>query len=273
MLFALTAATSCSDDDDYTPDQIVISLESGLTDPDQSDVEFETITTTGYINETYNNVLTGKTFASTESVDKLNENYEDTGTDVNSQVFDDILLEYSDGSTTFSFGSYYSDGQQYYSPSEYIAGFTLSKNYKAERAQDSFSSPDYKYQFSVYASSGADGSDTFLTAYSDAYTSTYSLPTIELSEAKTLKSIYFANSTITASYDHTYSFYVTVTGYNNGSVVSYKDVELTDNSYNAIEGWFKVNFNFSNVDMVTFTTKSEDSWAPSYFCIDSITFE
>lgn len=252
MLFALTAATSCSDNDDYTPVMIPGSFGDDLLDCNGDAIVYETFQSTvmGTL-FTYSNILTAMEYASTIE---------------GAKIFDGILYNYDDDTTTVSVGSYYND---WYGSFDSFGGFILSKNYT------STASSSYEYQFHVLASSAADSSEAFLAAYYDSYSGGYATPTIELSEDRTLDYIYFANSPLVTAYTHTSQFAVTVTGYNDGAEVGSQDVVLIDASGNAaFSNWSKVEFDLSgSVDKITFSVSTLDYNAPCYFCIDGVTFE
>ncbi len=263
MLFALTAVTSCSDDEVVEPgsQKLTISFEDALTDPKGEAAEYESFSLSMYDGDyDFSKVLTGTQFAEKMTIPVYG------GGEVDAMVYNGELIDYKVGDVEVSFGSYYSDNGGTYTS---FGGFVLSQNYAA-------ASSSYADQFSVCEKSGANSSASFLSAYDDAYSSAtfnYARPTLTLSEPRVLESIYFANSPLVSAYASTTKLSVTVTGYAGDDEVGKSDVELVDGDGVALAAWTKVEFDWAKaVDKIVFAITTEDYMSPAYFCIDDVTF-
>lgn len=265
ILFSLSILlfAACSKDDDTpkapTIDPNIISFES---DENMVDVNGAKITL-GEIN------VVGGATAATHSNIFWAKDYATAGTSYTS--YDGLL--FSNADATVFFGSYFNNYSNT-SPWDTWNGFVLSKNYdNTSTAMDITTQ-----QFSAWATGGANGTKTFAAAYDGgAYGGTYGTPTIELTEPRTVKSLYIANSTAVYLYKTTMpkakSYSIMIEGSLGGEIGSRSTVvTLIDPSEDfKLADWKKVDLSaWGNVDKITFKATTSDSMTPSYFCIDEI---
>lgn len=279
MAVSVTACSDNNDDDldldlDTTPQSTTISFESGLVDPNGDVVALSDIDVEGgWSAGTYAGIFWGKPFNSVESVyNEYTSLYYDT------KLFDGLLFSNVDeDGTVVSFGSYYSDGANWGSIMDNWSGFVLSNNDTSEYPDGE----DYTQQFMVASPNSVYSNNVFLAAYV-GFGGDYSTPTIELSEAKVIESLYIANSPLMMSYTpydsaYTKEYSVLISGYNGGSeAIATKTV----NMFNAageclVEDWTLVDLSDWTVavSQIVFTVVADDAYAPTYFCIDEITYQ
>lgn len=133
---------------------------------------------------------------------------------------------------------------------------------------------------SVYAESGADGSAQFAVGYYNAWAADgQGIPVIEFAEAVEMESVAIANSTYVYLYftndvesAEKPEFKAVVTGYDNG--VKTGDAELTLVAGTTLEeGWKTVDLTpLGKVTRVEFSVVCEDVMAPTYLCVDNLTY-
>lgn len=212
-------------------------------------------------------------------------------------------------------GAYDSDGlgsaKVTYSPAETTnvtlystsdTGYPCTGGFGISRNTD-ITTVGYTNQTSVYASSGADGSDTFLIGYdclqgmggSDSpELEGYTTPTLEFSQPLDLISVDIANSTYAVlsmnggdSFGKVFSyadkdwFKLTISGMDEENKIIdscdyYLADFLTEDSPGIIEGWNTVELNFTEkISGLRFTMSSSDVGTygmntPAYFALDNL---
>lgn len=262
---AALASASCSEkEDDPTPEPKydVVSFESseGLVDPIGGTVELGEAVLAGSLSGgTFQHLYWTKSFGGYESF-------------LQNGVFNGQLIGTSDRSAWL--GSYYSTS----SYGDYWGGFVLSGTFGT-----SASAFEYANQFSVWADTGANGTSVCAVAYVDTYTGGYAVPTLELSQARTVGYCYLAPSVMTATYTplavakDEFWYKVIVTGYLGGEKTDAVECRLV-NAGTTKAGWTKVDLSgLGKIDKLVFTVDSNDSGqygvnAPTYFALDEIGF-
>ena len=109
------------------------------------------------------------------------------------KVFDEVLFSTADANVWF--GSYYSDNANWGARSDSWGGFVVAGNYT--RAATAV---DYKNQFTVWGTKGANGTENCLIGYYDSFSGGYAQPTIELASPLKARYLYMANSSVTYCY-------------------------------------------------------------------------
>lgn len=271
ILIAVSSMTACQNDDDdrYTTDPVepyVISFES-LKDFNGNEPVF-----------TEDGIIWGKSYAE-EALYDWGEDWDDDERYSPYKMYHGLL--FSDDAGCAKFGSYYDNGEQWGYGIEFDVwnGFAVSRNYNktADRS-------DLSNQFSVWATGGANGTDTFAVVYSPDLNwfdpvgagTPYQIPTIEFQKECEVQSFWVANSTYTYPYKSYASespvLTLTVTAYLAGKEVGSQNVELIG-ATEKISDWTKIECSFgSKVDKLVFIVNCEDDdLFPKYFCLDEIT--
>ncbi|MDE5637016.1 MAG: DUF4465 domain-containing protein [Alistipes sp.] len=262
---SLLAFVACSDNDDNggttkkEPVLEYITFEDGtLFGPDGEAVVPGHAVVAGSVSGSYENIFWAKPYA--EEVTEYDEWSEE---DVTYSKFDDLLFSTADRNAWF--GSYYSDGRNWGMVFDTWNGFAVSKN-----CNNTAGTMNYDDQFSVWAASGARGSESFLAAYCSTFGGTYSVPTIEFAQACKVDHLYVANSTVTYCYASDATEYkLVITGYRAGEETGRVEVALLSAEGNVAD-WTKVMLFEQEVDKLVFTTESDDAMCPTYFCVDEI---
>ena len=147
------------------------------------------------------------------------------------------------------------------------AGFAISNNYDK-------TTPSVPNQFSAYASN----SGKFAVGYYSPYNGAdYETPTIIFKKACKPKSLDMAVNTwlylyYTTEAESDINFTVTITGYRGDSETDSVDVALIKDE-NIVANWTEIDLSaLGKVDKIKFTSASDDVMAPTYFCIDNLTF-
>lgn len=271
LSFAALSLAACEskdgDDDRYTTDPVepyVISFES-LTDFNGNALSFT------------DGTVWGKPYAKDATYD-FGEGWSNDDRYVPYKMFHGLL--FSDTAGVADFGSYYDNGAQWgYGEFDVWNGFAVSKN-----CDNTAEISDLSNQFSVWASGGANGTETFAVVYSPDLNwidpmgngTPYMIPTIEFRTECEVLSFWVANSTYAYPYKSTFAdnatLKLTVTAYLGDEQVGTQEVELIGVS-EKIEEWTEVECSFGGkVDKLTFIVKCpEDDYFPTYFCLDEIT--
>lgn len=257
---ALAALASCSESE-QTNQKLefeVITFEN-LCDASGSAVTAGSATVEGFVTNNYDGVFWGKDYAEDESFSNAD------GTSGTYRLFNDLLFSTADQNVWF--GSYYSNGANWGGIYDSWAGFVVSQNIDTTPT-----AVDYTNQFSAWTAAAKSG-DTFLACYYDSYSGGYAEPTIELREPRTIDHLYVTNSTVAFPYSSTIEgayLKLIATGYLNGAEVATSDIMLAEGE-TKIEDWTKFTLFTTEVDKVKFTIESNDSYYPTYFCIDNLT--
>lgn len=172
---------------------------------------------------------------------------------------------------------------KYYAESSYgyTTGFSVSNNYDLGYASLTSSWCDYTYQFYALGNSTAAEEGEFAIGYYAAayeyngYSSPEYCPTIEFATEADITSIKIIPSALGYTYvPYTAaSMTLTISGYSDldGSAIATQNVELFDSSYKTTSGWQTIMLNnFDDVKYLVFSMKSDDAYAPTYFCIGDI---
>lgn len=189
--------------------------------------------------------------------------------DFNGTYFDDLLFSTADGAVKF--GSYFTDNKySQYGASDVWGGIVLSQNY--DKTPET--SPDYTKQFSAWTTTAANDSRTFAICYDNGYgVYNYHTPKIGFASATAVEWVYLANATVTAQYKSSksdFSYAVKITGFANG--VEGKSIEQVLITATSVSDWVKVDLtSLGKVDELRFKVVTNDTMAPSYFCMDDIT--
>ena len=232
------------------------------------------LTLEGYNPTTYEDVLAGKSLATTCS---------DPDNQLNgSLLFDDIL--YSESGANF--GSFFSDFSTLWGGTfDTVYAFVISSNTNLEVAT-------VHNQYSVY--SPTNGKNKFAVAYDGTWWSptyqnrygVYDLPTVEFDSAVEPVSIKVANTTYVylqiMDNDPNVCFAMKAVGYLNGEEVAEVPIILAANG-NVVADWKSVSLTgLGRVDKICFTvdwsrthseTKAPETWCPFSFCIDNLSFK
>ncbi|MFM2293551.1 MAG: hypothetical protein RIS29_3364 [Bacteroidota bacterium] len=143
----------------------------------------------------------------------------------------------------------------------------------------------YTNQYSVYEAAGAAGSKKFAVVYETAG--------VKASVARNAVSVMMANSTYgfkymkdgnsgngpvaNAKFSTDDWFKVTAVGFLNKTKTASVEFYLADfrnNKQTLLKNWQKVDLSaLGNIDSINFAVSSSDDMAPSYVCIDNLTFE
>lgn len=263
LALSLLAFAACSDNDgnggNKEPEIEYITFEDGsLLDIDGQAAVPGHAEVAGSVSGSYENIFWAKPYA--EEVTEYDEYSEE---DVTYSKFDDLLFSTTDRNAWF--GSYYTDGRNWGMVFDTWNGFVVSKNYN-----NTAETMDYADQFSVWAASGARGSDSFLAAYCSTFGGKYSVPTIEFTAPCKVDHLYVANSTVTYCYASADTEYkVVITGYLAGAEVCKAEVTLLSAEGKA-DDWTKAELSGAEVDKLVFTTECADAMCPTYFCVDEI---
>lgn len=166
------------------------------------------------------------------------------------------------------FYTYYSDNGQTY---ESWGSFIISN-------QTDMETSGYKNDKSVYAPTGANGSEQFAIGYYSEFTPEgKGIPTIQFTSAVAPLSVDIANTTYTYLYfkdGDTVDFSIEITGYNCGIETGKVSVVLATASPAKIaEGWETVDLStLGNVTELVFTAVCADEYAPAYFALDDLSY-
>lgn len=109
------------------------------------------------------------------------------------KVFNEVLFSTADANIWF--GSHYSDNANWGERSDSWGGFVVAGNYARTAT-----TVDFKNQFTVWATNGANGTDNCLIGYYDSFSGGYAQPTIELVAPLKARSLFLANSAVTYCY-------------------------------------------------------------------------
>ncbi len=277
LAFAAFVVVACSDDDPIDEPFVVcphgsrisFELTESLQDHLGNELALETIDVYSFGNLDYSveNVVWPKPYA--------------TDTDEYDQYYWQGVYIFALNRTVM-FGGYYDDGTLWDMDGEKVTdnwgGFVLSRN------SDCLSTEaDYKRQFHVWAHGGANDTNTFAVGY-DANTASagymeskaYNSPQINFSKIVRPYRVFLANSTYTYPYfsgKDTDRFVVKITGWKDdveGETVSCPLIE----GANKVSDWVMMDISvLGEVNKLTFTVQSSDSFAPLYFCLDDLCFD
>lgn len=180
---------------------------------------------------------------------------------------------YADGDAVFL--SLYSDYKGLYgSAYDTWNGFVISD-------RTDMTTNSYDNDKSVYAESGADGSEQFAVAYYGKWTTPpYGIPTVRFTSAVKPVSVAVANTTLFYLYFKNEAapaaavdVKCVITGYNCGVRTGAVEVVLADAAGNVKTGWEQVDLSdLGTVTSLTFTIESTDSMCPYYLAIDNLTY-
>jgi hypothetical protein len=167
--------------------------------------------------------------------------------------------------------------------SDYAAGFTISGNFDRETA-------GYTNQYSVYATSGYNGSSRFALAYYDSYSASTgnagAIPTVNFAQTVTPQNVWVNNNTYaylwwtTGAPDYAEAPAVedvtlTAKGYLAGELVGETSMLLVDATSKTYVGeWTKFDLSsLGSVDKIEFHYSCSNYLAPAYFCIDNLSYQ
>ncbi len=197
----------------------------------------------------YNNVLWGIELA------------EDKGGAIS---YDGILYTEKDA----GFYTYWSDNGGLW---DSWGGFAIAENYDKTTL-------GMANQFSAYASNSGKFAVCYCPDPNYPSGATYDTPTIVFKKASKPSSLDMAANTwlythIAGTDSSGTSFTVTITGYLGATATGSVDVPLIKNG-NIFTDWTKVDLtDLGKVNKISFTSVCNDTWAPSYFCVDNLTFK
>lgn len=265
LLFIAPSIGSCSDDSHNCPDialpsYLTVSFEpnEGIVDPDGNGVVLGDIEVEGGAAEgIHSNVYWAK------GREQMNESV------LGGKEYRGTLAMTADGDV----GVYTKFSSDY--NMDNWGGFVLSKNYN-----NTASELDYDDQFSSWATSGANGTETFIIGYDQYYAGTahqHLFPAIELNRY-VVEHLFIANATLACSYVSTglpegeeFFFNVIVECYDHaGAKVGTRTIELIKNG-NKVADWVKVPLSkFGYLSRIQFVVSTNDAMAPKYFCVDEL---
>lgn len=264
ITLAIFACTACTDNENApSPALNKLTFESsdGWRDIEGAKISLGDVTIVGGVPAgTYSNVFWAKS-----------ESYPTSSVEYMGNVYDGILCTSPDGKIRI--GSYYLDGTGWGSQMDTWGGFVFSRNFNKTA-----STLDLKDQFCAWADKGANGTATFLAAYDMSWAGgKYGTPTIEFTTPRTVESIWLANSTTLHAYTSSkadYSFAIRIVGYDAaGAELGSVDCVLAD-AAGKVADWTKVSLEaLGAVSALKFKVVSNDSMAPTYFCVDEITLK
>lgn len=201
-----------------------------------------------------------------------------TEDDEEANVFGPESLYFYDGiyaSGDAMFLSLYSDYKGLYgSACDTWNGFVISKC-------NDMTTNNLSNDKSVYAESGADGSEKFAVAYYDKWTTPpYGIPTVQFTGAVKPVSVAVANTTLFYLYFKNEAapaaaadVKCVIAGYNCGVRTGSVEVVLADAAGNVKKGWEQVDLSdLGVVTSLTCTIDTKDSMCPYYVAIDNLTY-
>ncbi len=255
--FAAFALAACSDDDNNGPKSEkfdVISFEPSEHMMDVmtgEDVELGSVSMSVMGEFTYQSIFCAKSYA-------VDANY------------DGPLFMTSDQKVAFN--SYFSHQWDAW------GGIALAQLPDMKAAEHS-----YGQQFSVWADSGANDTETYAVCYDSntpseddfpEYMTESGYPTVDFTEARTVDHLYIANSTMVYNYfkgNNGDLFQVKITGWN-GETEKGSVTETLVSGATKLSGWRKVDLrSFGDVDKLVFkATVANVASDPTYFCLDEI---
>ncbi|MEG1622050.1 MAG: DUF4465 domain-containing protein [Alistipes sp.] len=151
-------------------------------------------------------------------------------------------------------------------------GFVISNHIDRKTA-------GYENDKSVYAEGGANGSKQFAVGYYGSWTpENKGIPVIHFASAVTPQSIAVANATYAYLYfsgieGQISSLTLTITGYNGTTKTGDVSTILAETK-NIQEGWKALDLSaLGKVTSIAFSMTCADGYAPTYFCIDNLTYK